>query len=168
MSLIDFDTEAALSHNPVDAIEHLAESNDWSFERSGDDEITISVSAAQAEFNVSFNWMSELEALHLAVAFDFKVQERHRVQILELLARINEQLWLGHFDLWSKEGMVLFRQTVLLTGGAEVSRDQLETLMSTAVETAERYFPSFQFVVWAGKSAEEALQTVLLDTVGTA
>jgi hypothetical protein len=166
MSLIDF--EAAADNNPVDAIEHLAEMNDWSFERSGDDEITISVSGTVADFNVSFNWMSELEALHLAVAFDFKVVETRKFHILDLLARINEQLWLGHFDLWSKEGVVMLRQTLLLSGGADVSRDQLETLLSTAVETAERYYPAFQFVLWAGRSAEEALQAVVLETAGNA
>ena len=35
-------------------------------------------------------------------------------------------------------------------------------------DTAERYYPAFQFVVWAGKSAGEALEAVLLETVGEA
>jgi hypothetical protein len=38
----------------------------------------------------------------------------------------------------------------------------------TAVEACERYFQSFQFVVWAGKSAPEALQTALFETAGQA
>ena len=38
MSLIDFETEDRQS-NPVDMIEQIAGLNDWSFERSGDDEV---------------------------------------------------------------------------------------------------------------------------------
>jgi hypothetical protein len=167
MTHIDVDAaERAL--NPVDAVEHLAEMNDWVFDRSGEDEITISVSGGHCDYNVSFTWMEEIEGLHLACAFDFKVAALRRTEILDLLARVNEQLWIGHFDLWAKEGVVLFRQTLVLSGGAEVSGAQVELLLKTAVETAERYYPAFQFVTWAGKSAPEALDSVLLETAGSA
>ncbi len=33
-----------------------------------------------------------------------------------LIAQINEQLWLGHFDLWTQEGLVMFRHALLLNG----------------------------------------------------
>lgn len=166
MTLLDFDADRAA--NPVDTVEHLAEMNDWVFDRSGEDEITISVSGGHCDYHVSFTWMEELEGLHLACAFDFKVADRRRGEILELLAKVNEQLWIGHFDLWAKEGVVMFRQTLVLAGGAEVSAHQIEVLLKTAVETAERYYPAFQFVVWAGKSAAEALDAVLLETAGEA
>ena len=45
---------------------------------------------------------------------------------------------------------------------------QVERLLLTAIEACERYFQAFQFVVWAGKSAPEALETVLFETVGAA
>jgi len=166
MTLLDFEADRA--SNPVDMVEHLAEMNDWVFDRSGDDEITVSVDGGHCDYHVSFTFMAELEGLHVASAFDFKVADRRRGEVLELLARVNEQLWLGHFDLWSKEGIVLFRQTVVLGEDAEVSPAQVEVLLKTAVETCERYYPAFQFVVWAGKSAGEALEAVLLETAGQA
>jgi hypothetical protein len=167
MSLVEFDM-AEREANPVDAVEHMAEANDWVFDRTGEDEITISVSGGHTDYHVSFTWMEEIEGLHLACAFDFKVADRRRGEILELLARVNEQLWIGHFDLWAKEGVVMFRQTLVLSGGSDVSHSQIEVLLRTAVETAERYYPAFQFVVWAGKSATEALDAVLLETAGSA
>lgn len=154
--------------NPVDTIEFLAESNDWVFDRSSEDEITISASGYHCDFHVSFTWMEELDGLHLACAFDFKVSERQRGEILELLAAINEQLWIGHLDFWSKEGVVMFRQTMMLAEGGEISSTQVELMLRTAIETCQRYYPAFQFVVWAGKSAKEALEAVLLETVGEA
>lgn len=167
MTLVDFEM-ADREGNPVDTVEHIAEANDWIFDRTGEDEITISVAGGHTDYHVSFTWMEEFEGLHLACAFDFKVPDRRRGEILELLARVNEQLWLGHFDLWAKEGVVMFRQTLVLSGGSEVSLSQIEVLLRTAVETAERYYPAFQFVVWAGKNATEALDAVLLETAGTA
>lgn len=166
MTLLDFD--AARAPNPVDTVEHLAEMRDWLFDRSGDDEITISVGGGHADYNVTVNWMEEIDGLHLACAFDFKVPERRRGDILELLARVNEQSWIGHFDLWSKEGIVVFRQTLMIGPGAELMAHHVEAMLRGAVAAVERYYPAFQFVVWAGKTAEEALAAVLLDTAGEA
>ncbi len=166
MSLVEF--EAERHSNPVDMIETIAGGHDWSFERSGDDEITISIKAGLADYHVSFAWMEEMEAVHLSCAFDLKVTEIRKLEVMRLLALVNEQMWIGHFDLWSQEGLVMFRQTLLLSGGADPTEQQVESLLSSAIEACERYFPAFQFVVWAGKSAPEALETVLFETVGEA
>jgi hypothetical protein len=166
MSLIDFETERPA--NPVDTIEQIAALNDWAFERAGEDEITVSVSGGWCEYNVSFSWMADMEAVHLGCAFDLKVTEQRKVEAMRLLSLVNEQLWIGHFDLWSHEGLVMYRHTMLMTGGAEPNHRQVEKILSTAVEACERYYQAFQFVVWAGKSASEALETVLFETAGEA
>ncbi len=118
MSFTDLDTEQPA--NPVDLVERLASLNDWSFERSGDHEISLSIAGRWADYHVSFQWMNEIEALHLACAFDLKVPEGRRAEVLRLLAIVNEQLWVGHFDLWSDEGMVMYRNALILAGGAEI------------------------------------------------
>ncbi len=166
MSLIEIEFERP--GNPVDTIETVAALNDWSFERSADDEITISIAGSWCDYHVSFTWMEEVEALHLACAFDLKVTELRKTEVVRLLAMVNEQLWMGHFDLWHKEGVVMFRQSLMLAGGAEASSAQIEAMLSNALDNCERYYQSFQFVVWAGHSATEALDTALFETVGEA
>jgi hypothetical protein len=154
--------------NPVDLVERLASLNDWSFERSNDYEISLSIAGRWTDYQVSFQWMSELEALHLACAFDLKVPEARRPEVLKLLAMVNEQLWVGHFDLWSDEGMVMYRNALLLAGGATASGRQCEALLKSALEAAERCFPSFQYVIWGGKTAKDAIDATLFETVGEA
>jgi hypothetical protein len=166
MSLIEVEQER--QSNPVDVIEHIAALNDWSFERAGEDEITISITGGWTDYHVSFSWMEEREAIHLACAFDLKVPEARRMEVMRLLTSVNEQLWIGHFDLWSAEGVIMYRQALLLSGGVEPNSSQVERLLVTAIESCERYFQAFQFVVWAGKSAAEALEGVLFETVGEA
>ena|SRR5437667_1212174 len=154
--------------NPLDVVEHMASVNDWSFERAGDDEITILVGGRWSDYQVSFTWMHEIEALHLACAFDLKVPELRRPEVQQLISLINEQLWVGHFDLWVQDGMVMYRHALVLAGGAEPSNQQCQALLSTALEACEGYFPAFQFVVWAGKPAREALDAALFETSGRA
>jgi len=85
-----------------------------------------------------------------------------------LIAAINEQLWVGHFDLWPKEGVVMHRHGLLLIGGAQPSGPQCAALLDNALSTCERYYQAFQFVLWAGKSARDALEAATFETKGEA
>jgi hypothetical protein len=154
--------------NPLDIVEHLASSRDWAFDRASDDEVTLVVSGDWAEYQLSFTWMDEIEALHLACAFDLKVPGLRRSEVIELVTKVNEQLWVGHFDFWEKDGLIMFRHALMLAGGSTASDDQCEALLGTAVQACERYFQTFQFVVWAGKTAREALDASLFETSGEA
>src|SRR5690606_10921355 len=102
MSLLELDPARDL--HPVDVIEHVANMNDWSFERTGDDEISISVIGNWTDYHVSFSWMEDFEALHLACAFDLKVPENRTLEVMRLLSLINAQILFGHFDPLEQEG----------------------------------------------------------------
>jgi hypothetical protein len=154
--------------HPVDLVEHVANVHDWAFDRLGDDEISIVVKGRGCDYTVSFTWMDDIESLHLACAFDAKIPKRRRADLLQTLALVNEQLWIGHFDIWDTDSVVMFRHALFLAGGAEVNPRQCEALIEIAVETCERYFQAFQFVIWAGKAPKEALAAVLFETVGEA
>jgi hypothetical protein len=97
MSLIEYGDERR--GNPVDVVERVAALNEWAFERSGDDEITISIAGRWTAYQAAFTWMDDIEALHLSCAFDLRVPDRRQVEVLGLISQVNEQLWVGHFDL---------------------------------------------------------------------
>ena len=149
-------------------VERLASLRDWIFDRAETDEMSVSVAGRWTDYHVAFTWIEDVEALHVACAFDLKVPERRRQEILQLISLINEQLWVGHFDLWSTENVVMFRHALLLVGGADPTHAQCETMLRVSVEACERYFQAFQFVIWAGKTAREALDSVLFETEGEA
>ena len=166
MSLISFTEQTRM--NPLDVVERVASSNGWSFERAGEDEITILVTGKWTDYQVSYTWMYDIEALHLACAFELKVPERFCASVQQLISLINEQMWVGHFDLWTQDGIVMYRHALVLAGGVEASGRQCEALLGTALDACERYFPAFQFVVWAGKPAREALDAAMFETAGEA
>jgi hypothetical protein len=159
--------EERLEH-PVDTIERIAAVNEWAFERDEDDEISISVKGSWSDYHVAFTWLDDMEALHMACAFDLKIPDRRKPELLKYAAAVNEQLWVGHFDLWSKDDVVMFRHALVLSGGLEPNPRQCEQLLKIATEACERHYQGFQFVVWAGKTAEEALAAVMFETVGEA
>jgi hypothetical protein len=146
----------------------MASGNNWPFERAGEDEIALIVAGRWTEYQISFTWMREIEALHLACAFDMKVPEPRLAEVQQLVALINEQLWIGHFDVWMQNGVVMFRHALVLAGGVAASGRQCEAVLGSALDASERYYPAFQFVVWAGKSAREAMDSAMFETSGEA
>ena len=155
-------------NNPLAVVEDIAVDNNWPFERSGEDEVTIVSKGNWTDYQISFTWMSEIEALHLACAFDMKIPVARRAEVQRLIAAVNEQLWVGHFDIWTHTGMIMYRQALVLPGGMTASTAQCETMLAGAIHACERYYPAFQFVVWAGKTASEAMTAAMFDTEGEA
>ena len=155
-------------NNPLAVVEDIAATNDWAFERSGEDEITIVSKGNWTDYHLTFTWMGEIDALHLACAFDMKIPVTRRSEAQRVIAAINEQLWVGHFDIWTHTGMIMYRQALVLPGGLTASAGQCEAMLAGAIHACERYYPAFQFVVWAGKSAPEAMSAAMFDTDGEA
>jgi hypothetical protein len=155
-------------NHPLAVIEDIAAHNNWPFERSGDDEITIVSKGEWTDYQLSFTWMAEIEALHLACAFDMKIPPARRGEVQKLIASVNEQLWIGHFDLWTHTGMIMHRQALVLPNGLTASTAQCESMLAGAIHACERYYQAFQFVVWAGKPAAEAMDAAMFDTAGEA
>jgi hypothetical protein len=166
MSIVEFTRDQR--NNPLEVVERMASGNNWPFERSGEDEIALVVTGKWTNYQVSFTWMKDIEALHLACAFDIRVPELRLADVQQLVALINEQLWIGHFDVWMQNGMVMFRHALLLAGGVTAAGSQCEAVLGCALDARERYFPAFQFLVWAGKSAREAMASAMFETSGEA
>jgi hypothetical protein len=167
MAAIEIDLDERSEH-PLDIVERVAAMHDWSFDRADENEISVIVEGSWSDYHVAFTWLDDMEALHVAAAFDLRVPARRKSEIAELVGMINEQLWIGHFDLWNREDVVMFRHSLLLPGGVEPSGKQCETLLKVAVDTCDRYFQSFQFVLWAGKPPAEALAVAMFETLGEA
>ena len=154
-------------NNPIDLIEQIASQREWASERTSDDELTMNVAGQWADYHVSLNWRDDLETLHIASAFDAKVPDNRLPEVYRLVAQINEQLWLGHFDVWTQEGLIMYRQGLMLNE-ALATTGQCEALLRAALEACERYYQAFQFVLWAGKESREALVSTMFETEGRA
>lgn len=165
---MDFVSEfAGADTHPVDLVESIAASHDWATERTAPDELTLVVAGSWSDYHVSLNWRDDLETLHLACAFDFKIPDNRLGEVYRLVAQINEQLWVGHFDVWTQEGLIMFRQGLMLNG-ALATPGQCEALLRAGLEACERYYQAFQFVVWAGRESRSALASAMFETEGQA
>ena len=157
---------APRASNPMDMIEESIVRREWAYDRRSDTELAVEAPGTWCDYGMFFAWSEELSALHFSCALDMRVQPKLLPQIYELLAKLNERLWMGHFAVWVEEGIPMFRHTVRLPNRME--SEAVDELMDLAMSECERYYPSFQFVIWGGRSAADAITSSLLDTVGEA
>jgi hypothetical protein len=155
--------------NPLDIIEQVFDNSGWPYDRVGEEEISATVSGDWCDYHLRFFWREDGRVLQTACMFDVKVPDAKRGAVYETLALINERMWLGHFEVWKDDGVLLFRHASIKEDeGCITGLDLCETLIETALSECERYYPVFQFVIWAGKSPSEAIETAMLDPVGNA
>jgi len=155
---------------PIDMLEEYFEAHGWSSERQGDEEIVAHFQGSWTQYELRAVWREEDQVLQFLALPDVRVAADKRAAIYETIGLINEQLWIGHFELWASSGMLLFRHAALLDGDAEnvLTLDQAETLVEAAIDECERFYPVFQFVLWADKSPADAIAAALIETQGEA
>ena len=154
--------------NPLDVVEQVVAAHQWEFDRQGDGDLSVCVAGSWCDYHIGFTYLDASGGLQVACAYDMRVAERKRGEICQLLALINERMWFGHFDLWTDEAIPMFRQGILVLGGPAPTAQQIERAIEIAISESERYYPAFQFVLWGGKSAEEAIAASMLETAGEA
>lgn len=166
MTTLWHETDVSLA-NPLDIAEQLMTDRDMAYDRPEHSAIVADMSGSWCNYQLELSWHQEFGALSFTCAIDSRIPPRSHALLYPLLAKINPRLWLGHFEL-AEDGAILFRYSMQLKGVSGISIQQLEDLLDIAVSECERFYPAFQSLLWGGKTADEALELALMDTVGEA
>lgn len=153
---------------PVEMLAQLFEARGWSCEFVSDDEISGEIQGSWATYQLRAIWREEDRVLQLICLPDIRVPEAKRKATFELLALVNEQLWLGHFDVWSNGGVLLYRHGLMLGDDGLLSIGMAQAAVESAVGECDRFYPAFQFVLWGDKTPADALASALVDAAGEA
>lgn len=162
----EHDTDPAA---PIDMLEAYYAAHGWEHERH-DDEIVATVKGSWTTYELRALWREDDSVLQFLAFPDIKVTDDRRGGVYEAIGLVNEQLWIGHFELWSSSGVLLYRHAAMIDGEDEgtMSLGAAELLVESAIEECERFYPVFQFVLWGGKSPKDALAAALIETHGEA
>ena len=152
---------------PITMLEALFRAHGWPCSTDGA-ELTGEIQGSWTQYQVKGIWRSEDNVLQLLCLPDIRVAKDRRGAAFELLSLVNEQVWLGHFDIWSRGGVLLYRNANMLGEDGLLSLPQARALIDIAVEECDRFYPAFQFVLWGGKDPEAALEAAMVDAAGEA
>ena len=159
--------EDAREDDPLEAVEQAVIDGQFPYERD-DFELHLAAPGDWRDHQIWFAWRPEVEAMHLCASLEVKAPDGRFREICELTSRLNERLWVGHFDVWAEDGSVIFRHTLPMPGGQGLSIAQAAVLLKSAIEAGDRLFPAFNLLIWGGRTVEEAVSAAMFDTAGEA
>lgn len=156
------------STSPIDVLEQIVAANDWAFERPSNEEMAVQLPSRWCDFNFYVAWDEVVSTVQFTLNLHLRVPGTRRPPVHELLALVNEKVWMGHFAVWNDEGLLVYRHALPLRDSGGPTTAQMEDLIQTAMGECERFYPAFQYVIWGGKSASEAVAAAMIETVGEA
>jgi hypothetical protein len=156
--------------SPINTLASWFAAQNWAHERIGEEEVVAATDGAWGQYELRGIWRDDDRVLQFLAFPDITVQPDKFVTMYETLGLINEQMWLGHFELWSGNGSLVFRHAALLEGtdGPHLDTEQADALIDSAIGELDRFYPVFQFVLWGDKSPAEALSAAMVETHGEA
>ena len=154
--------------HPIDIVEHLAEHHDWDFDRIGDDQIAMAVEGQWRTYSITLAWSNYDETLRMVCSFEMEPPAERETVLYELLNKMNDQCWAGAFTYWANQKLMVYRYGLVLAGGQTASPEQIDTMITAAVLSAERYYPAIQLVTWGNRDPEEAMQVAIAEAYGRA
>ena len=156
------------SLNPIDIVEDVIYSKKWTFTRADDYELVAEIASKWYQYRLYFTWSEQIKAISFTITFDLKFPTNKLKDAHELLALINEKLWIGHFDITSKNGIPAYRHTVLSIPENQIFHYQVEDLVDIAIYECEKYYPSFQQVLFDEIEPSKSLVFANFEVIGTA
>lgn len=153
---------------PVEMLAALFEARGWPCEFVADDEIHGEIQGAWASYQLRCVWRAEDHVLQVLCLPDIRVADDKKAAIYEVMALINEQVWIGHFDIWSNGAVLLYRHGLMLGDEGLLSLAQAQAVIEAAIDECDRFYPVFQFILWGDKTPAEALASAMVDAAGEA
>ncbi|GAA3864180.1 YbjN domain-containing protein [Celeribacter arenosi] len=154
--------------HPIDLCEHLAEYNDWEFDRVTDDQIAMAVEGQWRTYSITLAWSEYDETLRLICTFEMEPPENKLPEIYDTINRANDQCWTGAFTFWNEQRLMVFRYGLPLNGGQIANPEQVDRLIAAAVGACERFYPAFQLVAWSDRSPASAMDVAIHEAYGRA
>ncbi len=159
--------------DPIELLGRFVDVNDWRLHHASPTEISVEVPGKWADYQLTMTWQDEFSALHINAELDIFIIEQQMDAVREVICAINQQVWMGHFDLIQKNEdnggcSIMFRHNLPLRGAGGATPEQMEDLVDITLGECERAYPALFQVASGVASAETASAIALMEVAGSA
>lgn len=145
------------TYNPIDTIEYIFTKDNISFDRRKDSELVAEILGKWDNMLIFFAYEEHLRCLHISCLLNIETASVDRSKMFELLALLNENLWLGHFSYWSEQKMPIFKHSIILQDTEELFVDKISKIIELSIMECERVYPVFNAVMRQNIPPSQAL-----------
>jgi len=160
--------DTLITLDPLEVVERVLSAENLDFDRNDDGDLAFTLTGDWKAYELWFAWRPEADCLQLCLSVELKAPTALRAAAQDITNRINQRVWLGHFEVWGETGDIIFRHALALPEGERPSMAQTAMLIDAAMEAADRFYPALDFLINGGKSVDDAMAACMFETVGTA
>ncbi|WP_298260676.1 YbjN domain-containing protein [uncultured Litoreibacter sp.] len=154
--------------HPIDLVETLAAHHEWEFDRIAEDQIAMAIEGQWRTYSITLAWSDYDETLRLVSTFEMEPPSDKLPALYEVINRANDTCWTGAFTYWEAQRLMVYRYGLVLSGGRDAGPDQVDKMLSAAVQASERFYPAFQLVCWGDRSPQDAMNVAIAEAYGRA
>ena len=153
--------------NPLDNVEDVLHAHNWVFNRMADDELIVEVTGKSGNYRLFFIWQEDMRALQLCIQLDLTITGSNIESAQKAILSMNENLWMGHFDLPQANNKPSYRYNCLLRGAARHNASEIvEDVVDIALAQCEQHYPVFTLLASANDVNDQTISLALMDTAG--
>ena len=152
--------------NPLDKIEDILGANEWEFHRMGDNELLVTLTGRYCDYRLAFIWQADMKGLQVSVQYDFNINPINMHKAGKVLMTINEQAWMGHFEIDANNCAPSYRYTCIFHSNHKSAYEDLENIVDIALAQCETNYAAFNILTGENAANDETLPLALMQTQG--
>ncbi|MBR3662097.1 MAG: YbjN domain-containing protein [Alphaproteobacteria bacterium] len=153
--------ENLCKYNPIDDVECLFRKSNIT-ERRSPTEVVVELNGKWDNMLLFFAWEQSMNCLHISCLLNLQPKNVNLPSIFELLALINEDLWVGYFSYWEEMQMPVFKHSLFISETEFDISEKISNIVNIAVTECERAYPIFHAVLRQNISPRRALMPSVL------
>ena len=154
--------------NPIDLIEDAVLSYNWPYNRTDKNTLFAEAKGNWCDYHLTLAWNDDRKLLQYSWLYNLKIEPEKYSLVYPLINKINLSLPSGHIELWDNEGMIMYRNSEITNSEVNIGESEIDFILTSCLKECDKYYPSFQFVLWGKKSPLQALEASLINTQGEA
>ena len=162
MSLRNAHEEMVLE-DPIELVSRLVIAQDWFLKKTSAHALLADVPGRWGHYQLLADWHADNEVLNVEARLDVLVERKDELHVQRLLAELNTELYLGHFQLSPDRQRIILRCRLPLRGAGGATPEQIEDVVDVLLGQCERAAPVLCQLVY-GRMPEDIAATSLVMT----
>lgn len=135
----------ALKCNSIDITESVATKLDLAYQRVDDNEISIVLMGEKTDYELTVILQADYEIIYFSCDLDIVALADKYALITEAIVKVNERIWVGHFDLITNNNRIVYSLTIPFISSFLVDESIIELIMKLISDECDKFFSLFSY-----------------------
>ena len=154
--------------HPIDALELIAQEENWEFVRDEDNEIIVTIDGGWKRYTVTAMWNLSRNLFKTCCTFEMTPPRKKLVKLYETINLVNISGIDGSFTYDSVAQLMNYSTNILLSDELIVSNTELRDWVKSSTETSEKFYPTSQKSCWGEVMPKDAMSAAFGEISGHA